>query len=490
MTQNLVSTINIDWKPDKTSKISLSRQIVRYFIQKISQGDWIVAQKFPSQRKLSEIFEVNRSTIIESLDVLSSLGIIESNFGQGTIIINTTWSLLISNSPPNWQNFIDSGVFKANSPTIQSINKLEYVSGMIRLGTGEMSPDLIPHKMMQKVLHKVTERSLNMNYLEPLGYIELRVALCKLIAKRGIHVSPSCILIVSGALQALQLISLCMLRPHSTVFVETPSYISSLRLFQSAGMNLCGIPMDDDGIIPWMINKKGSPNETSLLYTMPDFQNPTGILMSEDRRKELMYYCRTNNLPIIEDDVFGDLWIDKPTPFPIKAYDENGIVMYLGSMSKSLAPGLRLGWVVGPESVIQRLGDVKMQTDYGSSSISQWALTEWLESGFYEEHLKVFRSKLKERRDLALRILNEHYHDIASWSTPSGGYYIWLRLNKNISTDKLFELALNEKLLINPGSLYDSIKNQCLRISYSYANPQDLSTGLIRLAQLIRGLND
>jgi GntR family transcriptional regulator of abcA and norABC len=157
----------------------------------------------------------------------------------------------------------------------------------------------------------------------------------------------------------------------------------------------------------------------------------------------------------------------------------------MGSISKSLAPGLRLGWLAGPESIVERLGDVKMQTDYGASSLSQWALTEWMESGLYEQHLLTLRKSLKERRDLVLRTLNSHFKDIATWNVPTGGYYIWLKLNKNISTDRLFDSALKEKLLINPGSIYDFSQNQHIRISYSYAEPDELVKGLIKLSELV-----
>lgn len=482
MTNNIV---NIEWKPDKNSKIPIFKQIISYISSKISKGDWLIGNKLPSQRELSKIFDVNRSTIVAALEELTSLGILEGKSGHGTTIVNNTWSLLMSASPPNWQRYIDSSIHKANSTTIQTINKLEFVDGMTRLSTGEMSPDLFPHDMLKKVLQKLPERAYSLNYLEPLGLLELRKTLSKYLTRHGIQVPPSCILIVSGSLQALQLISVCMLKPGSTIFVETPSYLNSLHIFQSVGMNLKGVPMDSSGIMPWTLNKKDYLEETSLLYTIPSFHNPTGQVMTEIRRIELLDWCKNNRLPIIEDDAYRDLWIDKEPPLPLKAYDKNGMVLYMGSISKSLAPGLRLGWLAGPESIVERLGDVKMQTDYGASSLSQWALTEWMESGLYDQHLLTLRKNLKERRDLVLHTLEAHFKHIATWNIPAGGYYVWLKLNKNISTDILFDIALKEKLLINPGSIYDFSKNQYIRISYSYASTDALVKGLIKLSKLI-----
>ncbi len=485
MVNSTSEIINIDWKPNKFSKIPIYRQIIDYISNKIFEGHWGVGRKLPSQRELAKLFNVNRSTVAEALNELTSLGIIEGNHGQGTTIINNTWSQFMSTPPPNWQSYIDSGIHIANFPTIQKINKLQYVKDIIRLSTGEMAPDLFPHDMMKKVLQKVPDRAYSLNYLGPLGLFELRQTLSKYLTRYGIDVPPSCILIVSGSLQALQLMSMCMLPVGSTVFVESPSYLKSLHVFQSMGIKLKGLPMDKYGALPWINDKKDDPIDKSLLYTIPTFHNPTGIVMSKERRIEVLDWSKKNRVPIIEDDAYMELWIDETPPMPLKSYDKNGSVIYIGTISKTLAPGLRLGWLVGPESVVERLGDVKMQMDYGASSISQWTLLEWIHSGLYEEHLNTFRYNLKNRRDLALQTLKNYYSDIATWDIPKGGYYIWLKLNKNISIDRLFNLAAREKLLIHLGNIYDFSKNQCIRISYSYASHEDLVTGLKKLSELI-----
>ncbi|HWR31327.1 MAG TPA: PLP-dependent aminotransferase family protein, partial [Negativicutes bacterium] len=425
----------------------------------------------------------------EALEELKAQGLIEGKFGQGTKIINNTWSLLLAAPPPNWQSYINAGIHKANFPTIQIINKLEFAAGITRLSTGEVSPELFPGEMMRTVLRKISDRVSSLNYLQPLGLPELRQTLSQYLTKHGIHVPPSCLLIVSGSLQALQLISVGMLQPGSTVFVEIPSYLKSLRIFQSAGMKLAGVPMDRRGILPQLIANNKPLNDTALLYTIPTFHNPTGTVMSTERRAALLDWCQSNRLPIIEDDAYRELWIDEIPPLPLKAKDQAGMVLYMGSVSKSLAPGLRLGWLAGPESVVERLGDIKMQTDYGASSLSQWALTEWIQSGLYHEHLAILRNHLRIRRDTVLHTLENYYQDIASWNIPTGSFYIWLKLNKNISIDNLFATALNEKLLINPGSIYDFSKNQYIRISYAYDTLDALNKGLRRLAQLIRTMS-
>ncbi|WP_432667063.1 PLP-dependent aminotransferase family protein [Wukongibacter baidiensis] len=478
--------ITIDWMPDKSSDIPIYKQIIDYVKGKISNGEWEVGDRLPTQRELSHSFNVNRSTIIQALDELKSEGLIEGKGSKGTRIVNNTWSVITSTPPPNWQDYIESGIHRPNLPTIQAINSLEFKPSMIRLGTGELSPDIFPKEMMKKVMNRVSGKMNSLGYEQPKGSPYLRKVLSEYLKKYNINVSPESILIVSGSLQALQLISMGILHHGSMVLTEKPSYLKSLHIFQSAGMNLKGINMDGHGIIASEIQKNKSNNKTTLLYTIPTFHNPTGIVMPERRRRQILEICEEERLPIIEDDAYRELWIDDEPPMPIKSKDNSGIVLYLGSISKTLAAGLRIGWLVGPQPVIDRLGDIKMQTDYGASSLSQLTLAEWISSGLYDEYLLRLRNEIKLRREIALRTLEENFSDIASWDRPRGGFYIWTKLTKKISMNRLFSMALKEKLLINPGNIYDFAHNQNLRISYSYASLDDLESGLKRLSEVIR----
>lgn len=477
----------IEWCPDKSSEIPIYKQIVEYIKGKVINGDWIVGSRLPSQRKLAELFDVNRSTIVMAMDELCSYGILKGSSGGGTRVASNTWSLLMSNNTPDWGEYIDSGIFKANKPIIQIINKLEYNDDYIRLGTGELSPELLPKNIMKEIFNKLPDKLTSLNYLEPLGLFDLRKIICSRLKLKGIDVSPSCVLITSGSLQALHLLSVCILEKGSTVYTENLSYIQSLKVFQSAGMNLCGIPMDKEGIEYFKIPIKNNNTVSSLLYTIPTFHNPTGNIMSEERREKLYGYCKKNMLPIIEDDVYGELWFDEVPPKPLKSMDNNGMIIYLGSISKSLAPGFRIGWLVGPESVVQRLGDAKMQMDYGASSIAQYVILELLSSGLYDEYLSNVRIQLKKRRDLMISILEKEFKDIAAWNVPKGGFYIWITFNNKINTEKLFQKAVENKLLINPGSIYGCSNKQSLRLSYAYADEEDIIKGLSLLSNLIKG---
>ena len=477
------------WMPNKSSPVPLHKQITDFLKEKIVNGEWTIGYKLPPQRTLAKVFEVNRSTIVTAFDELTAEGLIEGKSGSGTRVVNNTWNLLATTPPPDWSSYVESGIHKPNLPTIQEINHAEFIPNIIRLGTGELSPQLIPSKTMKQIFKKLSTREISYGYEEPKGLLVLREQIANYLKTSGIQVSPSSILIVSGALQALQLISVGLLHQGSIVLTEKQSYLHSLHVFQSAGMRLVGIPLDNEGIKAHLIPQVKKQQRATLLYTIPSFHNPTGTLMTVERRTQLLTICKQEQLPLIEDDVYRELWFDEKPPKPLKAFDKNGLVLYMGSLSKTLSPGLRIGWIVGPEPVVEHLADIKMQTDYGSSSLSQWTAVEWFSSGLYEQHLNEIRKQLKIRRDFTLDLLNKYFSDLATWEKPRGGFYIWLRLLPSISIRKLFESAIAEGLLLNPGNIYDHQADQYLRISYSYASLSDLEDGLRRLSIIIKNEN-
>jgi len=365
-----------------------------------------------------------------------------------------------------------------NNRRMQQINRLEFAPDIIRLGTGELDPRLFPQKMWTEVLQKMSVEITSLGYAEPLGILTLREEIVEHMKQFGINVSTKNVLVTSGALQALQLISSCMLEEGSTVFTEAPTYLKSLQMFQSAGLNLNGISMDQDGMEYWKIAKQLQQSESSILYTIPTNQNPTGITMSNARRQELMNFCIKNRLPIIEDGAYQELCFDGESALPLKAIDDNGMVMYLGSASKTLAPGLRIGWVIASEPVIQRLGDAKMQMDYGASSLSQLVFAEFLQSGKYKEYLIGLKKTLKQRRDNALKTLERYFQDIATWDVPIGGFYIWLTFNDDVEVDDLFERALDKGILLNTGDIYDFKHNRSLRLSFAYLTRKEFTAAM------------
>ena len=470
------------WKPDKHAQLTLHTQIVDWFTAKIENGDFTPGMKCPTQRVLSLQFEVNRSTINTAIDELKARGLLESRVGAGTFITENPWQSMLAH--PKWQQHIDASVHKPNVDTIQLINDYEQRLDMIRIGTGELSPELLPTAQLEQSLQKLTLQPRTIGYSEPQGSKDLRESLCIHLKKRGIETTPNNLLIVSGALQAFQLIALGLLEKGSVIFQHEASYLNSIHPFQSAGMHMCTVKHDAKLKQTLQAAKR---NRQSLYYAIPTLDNPTGRSWSLEEKTTVYEACKELSIPIIEDDVYHELLFEQTEEMPLKGFDQTGQVLYIGSVSKTLSPGLRIGWVVAPESVIKRLADIKMQTDYGSSAFSQEIVTYWLTSGMYELHLEKLRNQLKQRARFVEGLLEQYFKDIATWETPKGGFYIWLRFHKPIVNKALFLELLQHKVLINPGYIYQPNDFHHLRLSYAYASFEQLEAGLSVLAEMVQG---
>ena len=470
-----IAPLTIDWQPDRTSNVPVTEQIVDYMCRQVSSGAWPIGSRLPSQRAMSESFGVNRSTVIAAITELADYGIVEGMHGAGTRIVSNTWSLMLPGAP-DWADYVSSGFFEANNATIQTINRMEFAPDISRLGTGELDPRLFPRDMWRRVLGEASREIDSLGYPPPAGMPALREAIAEHMCRTGVACTPSQVLITSGALQALQMISVSLLSNGSTVFAEAPSYIKSLQVFQSAGMRLSGVPMDGDGLRVDALERAQRAQRggsDAVLYTIPTNHNPTGITMRDARRHELIACCVANRLPIIEDNAYQDLYFDGPTPTPLKTLDKTGMVITLGSASKALSPGLRIGWLVASEPIVQRLADVKMQMDYGASVLSQWVYTRFLTSGLYDEYLVGLKRELRRRRDAALE-------------TPEGGFYIWLTFDQPLRIGKLFQTTLERGVLLNPGDIYDFEGDNSLRLSYSYTTPEEFAAAVDVLAGAVR----
>lgn len=470
------------WQPNRRTHLTLQDQIVDWIKSRIERGDWTVGSKIPTQRQLATEFNVNRSTVQLALDELKAEGLLESKMGSGVFVANNSWNVLLNRAQPNWQRHIESSIHKPNYHTIQLINEYEQLDHIIRLGTGELSPDLLPTKQIEDSLKEITLDSKSIGYSSPQGSEKLREVLCEYLKKRDIQTTPENILIVSGALQALQLIAIGLLEERSIVFHEQPSYLNSVHPFQSAGMRMVSVLRDTQLTESLKSVKK---RNQSLFYCVPTLNNPTGYNWSLKEKKSLYDACKELQIPIIEDDVYHELLFESSFD-AIKSFDTSGQVLYIGSVSKTLSPGLRIGWIVAPTPVIRRLADVKMQTDYGSSAFSQEIVAYWISTGLYEKHLIQLRKQLKSRATFVEGLLAQRFQKIATWKKSEGGFYIWIRFHEPIVNKALFLNLLTQNVLINPGYIYIPSDLHHIRLSYAYASLEELKEGLNILLQLIR----
>ncbi|MBM7633033.1 PLP-dependent aminotransferase family protein [Geomicrobium sediminis] len=455
-------------KISKHSSKTLVEQLMAWILRKIDQNEWPAGTKLPSQRALAELLHVNRSTVVEALDELKAEDVLESRQGSG-VFVKQPFSTIYHNRPVDWRGRMTNSHVEANVHTIQLINEYETKKHVIRLGTGELSPELIPTAQLQRLMHTSYLTNIDLGYSEPKGNEALREAIVQRLKKRGIETSKDGILIVSGALQALQLISLGLLEQGSHLYFDAPSYIPSIPSLQAT-------PLET----PINRLKKG------ILYTVPTLNNPTGQTMNEHERIQLLQDASKRGIPIIEDDVYHDLSFES-SPKALKSMDTTGQVIYISSVSKTVSPGLRIGWVVAPTPVIERLADVKMQLDYGSNALSQHIVTRLLSSDDYDDHIQQLRRELKKRADYTEHVLMTYLSHIAHWQSPKGGFYIWVTFKEPIVTKSLFLRLLKRNVLINPGYVYNPRDLYSLRISFAYCTNEQLRAGLQILAEEVSG---
>ncbi|SOC24580.1 GntR family transcriptional regulator [Ureibacillus xyleni] len=472
----------MQWKPNRHSHLTIQEQLVDWIKSRIERGDWTVGTRIPTQRQLAMEFNINRSTVQLAIDELKADGFLESKMGSGVFVANNSWNVLLNRAQPNWQQHIKSSIHKPNYHTIQLINEYEQMDHIIRLGTGELSPELLPTKQIEQSLKEISLDSKEIGYSSPQGSEKLRRILCNYLTNRGIQTDPENILIVSGALQALQLIAIGLLEEGSIVFQEQPSYLNSVHPFQSSGMRMISVLRDVHLADSLRTHKR---KRQSLFYCVPTLHNPTGDNWSVEERIKFYNVCKELQIPIIEDDVYHELLFEPSSP-ALKSFDTLGQVLYIGSVSKTLSPGLRIGWVVAPTPVIRRLADIKMQTDYGSSAFSQEIVAHWISSGLYERHLIKLREQLKRRATLVEDILERQFQEIATWKKSEGGFYIWLRFHEPIVNKALFLNLINKNVLINPGYIYETRDLHHIRLSYAYASFEELKVGLNILLELSR----
>ncbi|NGA27622.1 PLP-dependent aminotransferase family protein, partial [Staphylococcus aureus] len=319
---------------------------------------------------------------------------------------------------------------------------------------------------------------LSFGYNNGYGYIKLRDIIVERMSKQGINVGRENVMITSGALHAIQLLSIGFLGQDAIIISNTPSYIHSTNVFEQLNFRHIDVPYNQineiNTIIDRFINFKNK-----AIYIEPRFNNPTGCSLTNEQKQNIITYSERHNIPIIEDDIFRDIFFSNPTP-AIKTYDKLGKVIHISSFSKTIAPAIRIGWIVASEKIIEQLADVRMQIDYGSSILSQMVVYEMLKNKSYDKHLVKLRYVLKDKRDFMLNILNNLFKDIAHWEVPSGGYFVWLVFKIDIDIKYLFyELLSKEKILINPGYIYGS-KEKSIRLSFAFESNENIKHALYK----------
>ncbi|MEH7075843.1 PLP-dependent aminotransferase family protein [Neobacillus drentensis] len=475
----------MEWKPNRADKKPIYKQIADYIEQAISTGIY-TSQMLPSERTLAEELQVNRSTVIAAYEELQSLGIVERKKGSGTRVSTDIWGLE-HRRIPNWSRYLERGSFLPNLPLVQRIRKETQEPDMINMASGELSPSLFPNEQFRKILAEKPFTGY-LGYDDPQGNEELRVTISNHVHElKNINIPASSILITSGAQQALHLIVQCLLKPGDAVAIEDPSYCFSLPIFHSAGLKIFRLPVDSQGVNPDNLIQLHKKHRIRMVFLNPDYQNPTGAVLSMERRIQILNISADFGIPIIEDDPYSLTSFDGVVNPTLKSMDDNGNVLYISSLSKIIASGLRIGWVIGPSKVIQRLADAKQQVDFGHSVFPQWVANQFLRSESFEPHIHFLRNELRQRRDLTVQSINELLDEKISYSAPNGGIHLWCQLNGPIDEQKLLEESIRKGIAFVPGSILGTEKGW-MRFTFGRAETNSIHEGIYRFSQALKNI--
>ena len=473
----------MDWKPDRQAKKAIYKQLADYIENGIADGTFPPDKPLPSERNLAKDLNINRSTVVAAYDELESNGLIQRNRGSGTTISKDIWGIT-KKRIPNWNRYIEAGSFLPNLPITQRIRKEAVGQKLINLASGELSEDLFPVKYLSEI---TSSRSFigSLGYDHPQGNAILRETIAKHVKQyRKIETNPSSILITSGAQQALHLVVQCLLKQGDAVALEDPSYNYNLPIFKSAGLRPYFIPVNQDGINPDDLLSLHKKHRIRMIFLNPAFQNPTGALLQEKQRKAILEISSEHGIPVVEDDPYSLTSFTGEKISTLKSMDVNGNVLYISSLTKIVASGLRIGWIIGPTPVIERLSDAKQQIDFGHASFTQWIANDFLESENFHSHIENLNKQLEKRRDQIITSLIFYLKDKVDFSIPQGGIHIWCRIKKEINEMQLLEESISRGVIYVPGYTMGS-KKGFVRFTFARENEELIHEGIKRFAEAL-----
>ena len=329
------------------------------------------------------------------------------------------------------------------------------------------------------------------------GDPQLRELICEVMALEGVHASAEDVVVTVGSQQALDLVTRVFIDPGDVVIAEAPSYVGALGTFSAYQAEVVHVAMDSDGLVPEALREalagvRAAGKKAKFLYTVPNFHNPAGVSLAESRREEVLAICQAAGLMVLEDNPYGLLGFDGPPVPAIRARGANARgdsddVLYLGSFSKTFAPGLRVGWVLAPHAVREKLVLAAEAAVLCPPQLNQMIVAEYLATQDWQGQIVAFRGMYRERRDAMLEALSQQMPDGTTWTHPTGGFYVWVTLPGGLDSKVLLPRAVTARGAFVPGTAFyaDGSGRESLRLSYSYPEPDRIREGVRRLATVL-----
>ena len=365
---------------------------------------------------------------------------------------------------------------------------------VVSLAGGMPFVSALPNDLITGAMDRVMRDNgpVAMQYGSGQGMPALREHILEVMALEGIRGSVDDVVVTTGSQHALELITKLFVNPGDVVLAEAPSYLTALTVFKSFQADVRHALMDHDGLIPEALREriaavKAEGKTIKFLYTVPTFSNPAGVTLTWERRLEILEICRSEGILILEDNPYGLLYFDGPPPHAMRSVEEDGVI-YLGTFSKTLAPGFRVGWVIAPHAIREKIILANEAAVLSPSSFTQHVINEYLATADWKGQIDTFRGVYRERRDAILGALGDYLPDL-SWTVPNGGFYVWVTLPDNLDSKSMLPRAVKELIAYTPGTAFyaDGGGRNKLRLSFSYPTPDFIREGIRRLSTVING---
>ncbi|MGQ9705860.1 MAG: aminotransferase-like domain-containing protein [bacterium] len=395
----------------------------------------------------------------------------------------------------NYERFFSESTRRAKKSEIRELLKFTAKSDIISFGGGFPSPESFPKEEINDICKYVIEKNgdVILQYGPTEGDKELKNELSKWMAKDGINVPPEQILITAGSQQGLDLVGKVFIDKGNLIIVEMPTYIGGLQAFNSYVVRMEGVLQDEYGMKMDILEDKlkeitSRGEKPKFIYVVPDFQNPSGVTMPEERRKRLLELAEKYDITVIEDSPYRELRYTGTQPPPIYSLDKEGRVVTLSTFSKIFCPGFRVAWIYGPEEIIDKMVVAKQSMDLCCPAFNQAVAAEFMKRGLLMKHIEKIKSIYKEKRQVMLDALDEYMPEGVTWTKPEGGLFLWVRLPEHMDSTKLFSKAVENKVAYVVGSAFhhDGSGKNTFRINFSYPTKEKIIEGIKRLSEVIK----
>lgn len=400
-----------------------------------------------------------------------------------------------------WKHRYAQRTEQMHHSAIRTLLKLTQHSDIISFAGGLPAPELFPTEAIltatERVMFRQSAEALQYGTTE--GYLPLRRYICDMIRQYGIAAQPDNILITSGAQQAIDLIGMLLINPGDTILTETPTYVGALQAWRAYQANFVTVPVDEDGLDVSRLEHALSSG-AKFMYILPNFQNPSGVTLSRERRLQLIDAADHYGIPIIEDDPYGSLRYEGEHLPPLIVLDNArlnrrlqsddfsfGNVIYLSTFSKTLAPSLRLGWMVAPRAVIEKAVAAKQGMDLHTSMLTQMIAYDVVKDGYLRRHVHNLRQAYRERRDTMIDAMSEFFPSEVTWTEPQGGLFLWVTLPPQVDSRDMLKDALEKGVAFVPGNAFDPANAQCntFRLNFSNSTPEKIVEGIEKLGGVL-----